>query len=118
MGTASVSFARGQRLTRSRAPWWALPMTLSHEAKPAPLSLATQPEEQADVSVSLPQLATRLPLRSTFHQHPGIHLRQCTAKLSYINKASITITKSISSYLCTVAQTGVEIGWELRHKLL
>ena len=33
MGTASVSFARGQHLTRSCAPWWALLATLSHEAR-------------------------------------------------------------------------------------
>ena len=38
---------------------------------------------------------------------------------SYINKASIIIIESITSYLCnvTVAQTGVRIGWELRPKL-
>ena len=56
--------------------------------------------------------ATRLPPRLTFHHHPGIHQRQCTAKLDcLINKASRTsFIESMSSYLCTVAQTGVRIG--------
>ena len=81
VGTALVSFARGQHLTKSRASWRALPTTLSHEARTTHSATCDLLREQGGPAVSLllAAQATRLPLCSTFHHHPGIHLRQCTA---------------------------------------
>ena len=83
VGTASVSFARGQHLTRSCTPWRAVLTTLSHEAMPTHSFTCDLLREQGGPAVSLllAAQATRLPPRSTFHHHPGIHLRQCAAKL-------------------------------------
>ena len=49
VGTASVSFGRGQHLTRSCTPWRALPTTLSHEAR-STQTLVIQPAERVVVS--------------------------------------------------------------------
>ena len=116
---ASVSFARGQHLTRSCTPWRALPTTSSHEAqarltftcnstsglggRPVLAALSSSHEAAAAFDIPSPSLDSS----QTVHSEVEV----------IINKASRTIIKSISSYLCTVAQTGVRSGKELRIKL-
>ena len=112
VGTASVSFVRGRHLTRSCTPWRALPTTLSYETRPThsftcnstsgldrrPVlaQLSSSPEAAAAFNIPLPSCEPS----ETAHSEVEV----------IINKASRTIIESISSYLCTVAQTGVRIG--------
>ena len=119
VGTASVSFARGQHLTRSGTPWRALPTTLSHEARPThsftcnstrglggrPVLAPLSSSHEAAAAFDIP--SPSWDPSETVHSEVEV----------IINKASRTIIESISSYLCTVAQTGVRIGKELRPEL-
>ena len=101
VGTAPVSFARGQHLTKSCTPWRALPTMLSHEAKPthtftcnSTSGLGGRPV-LAPLSSSHEAAAAFDILSPSWNPSETVH----TEVEGIINKASRTIIESISSYL-------------------
>ena len=101
VGTASVSFARGQHLTRSCTPWRALPTTLSHEARPTHSFTCNSTSGLGGRPVLAPlssshEAAAALDIPSpSWDPSETVH----SEVEAIINKASRTIIESISSFL-------------------
>ena len=112
VGTASVSFARGQHLTRSCTPWRALPTTLSLEAMPTHSSTCNSTSGLGGHPVLAPLSSSHAAAAAFDIPSPSWDPSETVHSEVevIISKASRTIIESISSYLCTVAQTGVRIG--------